>query len=582
MFARKVVSALLIVSILCPSLFLSLPRKAEATIPTIDYSNLTQTISTALSTALSASYNYLLQYKETVLDTIVYYGARILIRQLTQSIVDWINSGFNGNPSFLQDPQSFLENTADRAIGEFIFSSDLNFLCDPFQVNVRLALGLQYSPFKDTINCRLTDVLKNTKGAYEDFVGGDFIGGGGWDSWLSITTVPQNNQLGAMLIAQSELDARINGQKVLTNDELNRNGGFLSMKQCTRTIKDREGKVISSEKYMGDSGYMPLLKSPGQTTSQSNTANIRENSSGQSLWTGSTEDKCKTVTPGVLINEQLQQSVGSDLSQLQLADEINEIVGALANFMVTKIMEVGVSGYSQRDKNKDEAEWKKAIADLTNQQNANLGRGVRNSTSRDLSGLNDGLGFLYYTDPANPNSAGTISSNDPQKKYILDTVALYQPNEGRYYLAYLSIERAIKEIIAKFTKVTTCFDTKLANTSITYTSSERQEATLAKNAATYNIGLLETVRTEIQPNLLDSQTKVDNLGKIAQGTNQATSYAQLTVLEKTLTDLIPSLHSQASTTEAQAYASSTILTKISPKGPVADDLQEQCDAFPDR
>ena len=51
--------------------------------------------------------------------------AKVAIQQMTVSIVNWINSGFNGKPSFVQNYQQFFNNVADQAAGEFIRGSSL-------------------------------------------------------------------------------------------------------------------------------------------------------------------------------------------------------------------------------------------------------------------------------------------------------------------------------------------------------------------------------------------------------------------------------------------------------------------------
>src|SRR3989344_2166035 len=46
---------------------------------------------------------------------------KTLLAQITDSIVNWINSGFpDGGPSFVTDPKSFLVNVGDEVVGEFL------------------------------------------------------------------------------------------------------------------------------------------------------------------------------------------------------------------------------------------------------------------------------------------------------------------------------------------------------------------------------------------------------------------------------------------------------------------------------
>jgi len=315
--------------------------------------------------------------KESVWDSLAYFAGRILVRQITQSIVDWINSGFEGNPSFVQNPQKFLTGVADRTIGEFIFGSDLAFLCDPFKINVQLSLGLQYRPFKDQINCTLTGILKNTENAYNDFTSGNFINGGGWDSWLQMTTIPQNNQLGAMILAQAEMDARIGDIQLAKRDELNWSGGLLSMKKCV--------SIDTGETYYGDSFY----HSVSSTVTGREDLAVTENYG---------EDICDTVTPGSWISNQAQKITSLDLDRLGMADEINEIVGALANFLITKVMQKGFAGVGGKELSPNDSAWRSGITQLQNQQDRAISLAASSTTYQDNGHVNFNRNFTDRLD----------------------------------------------------------------------------------------------------------------------------------------------------------------------------------------
>jgi len=346
-----------------------------------------------LSTALGVTGG--VAQKEAVWDGIAYFLARILIRQLSQSIVTWINSGFQGNPSFVQNPGKFMAEVGDRAIGEFIFGSDLGFLCSPFETNIRINLGYKYSPFKDKINCTLSGILKNVDGsvtnAYNDFMDGDFINGGGWDSWLNITTNPQNNQIGAQLIAEAELTARIGEKELIKKDELNWSGGLLSMKNCTRITKDANGVQTNAESYRGDPAFFQKVGT------QTGSGQLVRDTSG--TITGSTEDACEIVTPGTWITGSGNKVFGMDLDALGVADELDEIIGALANFVISKVIQKGVSLLTGDDLSSDNADWREGIAAMEAQQNQ---QGQEAVTDVQARANNNG---------GNTNNGGNINNN---------------------------------------------------------------------------------------------------------------------------------------------------------------------------
>ncbi len=135
----------------------------------------------------------------TSLNSFAWFAAKLVIRQLTADIVNWINSGFDGNPAFVTNPAGFFTDIVDEQIGLMISeSSDLKFLCTPFSLDIRLALAFKYRPFRKKVTCTLTDIIKNSKNAVDGasingFTKGDFKQGG-WPAFVSMTTEPATNK----------------------------------------------------------------------------------------------------------------------------------------------------------------------------------------------------------------------------------------------------------------------------------------------------------------------------------------------------------------------------------------------------
>jgi hypothetical protein len=278
-----------------------------------------------------------------------------ILRELTMSIVNWIDSGFSGNPSFITNTGQFLQDTADITIGDFIMNDPaLEFLCDPFKIQVKLALGLQYRPFKDQIECRFTDALGNVNEAMNTFLDGDFIGGGGWDSWLQLTTVPQNNQMGAMILAQSELDARIEANKNIQLIEADWGGGFMSWKECT----DSQGQKVNSL------GGLDMQ----------NTNTVSADGTFSSATLGPSNTTCTIQTPGGLIANKINWVDTSTLRELELADDINAIVNALMNQLLIQGMQAlsegGLLGSGSRQQNNSQEDLNAYLNQLQAQQSA--------------------------------------------------------------------------------------------------------------------------------------------------------------------------------------------------------------------
>ena len=231
--------------------------------------------------------------KECILDGLVPVLRQALITTITNSIVEWINSGFDGAPAFVTDLNGFLDEVADNTELEFILGDELGFLCSPFQLQVRLALAVGRQPFHERVSCSLGEVSDNIEG----FLSGDFSQGG-WPAWFRLHIDTRNSPYGAYASAKAELQGR---KEAAVNEQLEQlrwGSGFFSKKEC-----------VGAESIAGDDGI---------AIDTSTKAGC--NASGGEL---------EIVTPGAQINEQLGRVLGSGLEQLELADELDEIINAL-------------------------------------------------------------------------------------------------------------------------------------------------------------------------------------------------------------------------------------------------------------
>lgn len=248
--------------------------------------------------------------KEFTLDGILNAGMKLVISNVTSSIVNWINSGFQGGPAFITNPESFFTDVADQVAGNFIAGTELGFLCEPFSSDIRIALNIGYSSsFTQRNYCRLSDIINNTEN-FAKFTAGDFSQGG-WDSWFEITQNPSNNPLGAYIAAETELTQRTSSAQQTEKLKLDWGDGFLSFQECE--VRGPSGS--------GDPNDAPCEKY----------GDIK--------------------TPGTIINNQLSDTLGTGFRQLELADEINEIVGALVGQLVNTVLKEGLSSFGSGGSN---------------------------------------------------------------------------------------------------------------------------------------------------------------------------------------------------------------------------------------
>ena len=291
---KKITSISVTFLLICS--FISVPvsqtlsvRHAEAAVATTamqamqlieDAGTYIQTALTAAQSAIQSGIMYSLQIKEYTLDAIAWALVNLLIKEMIKSTTKWVASGFQGSPAFITDLKGFLLDLADKVAGDFIYGSNLQFLCSAFKLDIQIALELQYNKSRGDYQakCRLSSVINNI----ENFLAGDFMSGG-WEGWYDMTLTPGNNRFGAYMEAQAGLSVALTNEKGQQLEILKWGSGFLSQ-------KDANGKII---------------------------------------------------TPGNVIETQLNNALDMPGRRLAVADEINELIGTLFAQLVSSMLSSG-------------------------------------------------------------------------------------------------------------------------------------------------------------------------------------------------------------------------------------------------
>jgi hypothetical protein len=330
----------------------SVPAPAEAEWPTIDFSNLVQnTIIAGATKALGDSYSI----KEFGLDTIAWAVAKAAIASMTKSMVNWINSGFNGSPAFVTNLQVYLGNVNYSTANTFTNQLSTNAaIKSPFQSQVASLLQLNFlkssagNGFFLSNPYTLNQVSSNDVG----FVNGttDFTSGGGWNAWYALTTQPANNVYGAYNLAQNELTNRLSSAQSNSLTQLGWGQGFLSW--CGENSGDTSAltnQSLQSQTATLDNN-LPQINADGTVSSGSNNQSTvtskAVNTSAPSAQVSNCLRSDGTVgtiqTPGSVIQAQINKTLGLSGDQLVSADEFNEVIGALIGQLVNQV--VGPTG----------------------------------------------------------------------------------------------------------------------------------------------------------------------------------------------------------------------------------------------
>ncbi len=245
---------------------------------------LTNTIQTLSTVAL--------EQKELVLDGLFYNIAQKALQKVTGDILTYLNSGLDGNPAFVTDVLGYLKEVSDDAAGDFVYGGELDTVCEPFKLDVKIAEAEHYQEqteggTKKKLECTVagggTDIQK--------FLGGDFTAGG-WGAWFEVSLHSQNTPRGATIAANVAFNDAVKSKQEAAMKELDWGNGVFSKKACTTV--------------------------------------------------GGTK-KCTITTPGILIQESASKALGAGIDSLLNAHEMNEVIGSVFGNLATQAIS-GVNG----------------------------------------------------------------------------------------------------------------------------------------------------------------------------------------------------------------------------------------------
>jgi hypothetical protein len=248
--------------------------------------------------------------KQNCLDSIARIMMKVAIRQITFSIIDWINHGYEGKPFFLSNPEGFFK---DIAKNEFLtFGASIgNPTLFPFGKNFLIGATLAFkNKFEQNARYSLNELIAKTNPGMTAANFNVNFRTGGWDAWLGLTQVPANNPIGFSIMASNQLQAQLAGTQqskaVQTQNQLIQSGGFLGDERCVDPVGVTHADDAKARQ--GDTHY-----------------------SRCNQW--------EYVTPGKLIAERITYAQNSPIQSLQMADDINSALAAIADAALNQLVQ---------------------------------------------------------------------------------------------------------------------------------------------------------------------------------------------------------------------------------------------------
>ncbi len=174
------------------------------------------------------------------LDSIMFCVINEIMTYITNSTIEWINSGFNGSPVFVENPRAYFENIANKETSNFV--RELQGAQSQVTNGIRNAATSIAAPLRDqtiqtvinSSNLSFADIIKPTMSQeltqnYQSFVNGDQWLGMGYLSQLS---EDQNNYYGVQTLTLQENARRIAVEQQNQQLQLQYNNGYKSFTEC--------------------------------------------------------------------------------------------------------------------------------------------------------------------------------------------------------------------------------------------------------------------------------------------------------------------------------------------------------------
>ena len=216
--------------------------------------SVTNTLRNTLTNALTqlvANATESLNLKEMTLDGIAWNLGKEMINQLSADVLDWANSGFNGEPAFITNYEEYFTNIANRSFAEFVDPGVPRLMCAHVNLSVRTAVARNYGvvtglnepgsaldPDTGERQCLFEIAVE---GEIDSFVEGNFSDGS-WDAWVEIVLSSEADPIKSYHNARAATYNRIRDAQRIGEIEAIASGGYRSQKVCT-PVTDPLSKV---------------------------------------------------------------------------------------------------------------------------------------------------------------------------------------------------------------------------------------------------------------------------------------------------------------------------------------------------
>lgn len=296
--------------------FITNPKTAEAYCTGVEINSTENEMTVPVSQVKSQEYidgqknASNLYYRTCVSDEKAALLAKSIIKTIVSKTLEYIqgkNKGGSGNPVFIQNTDQF-----NSKLDESVTGNTIEKISPDIQPSIKAEVAKQLlDTRKGKVVGKLTPTLTDKE--YTSFTKGT---GGNWDTFFQFTQVPTNNYFGTTMLAQRQVDNNVERVQAKYQQQLTQGRGYLSQEECptNKTASESEGKQVY------DQNNAPIY---GVFVNDPN---------------------CITKTPSATVQNQLDATIGSEISGLQQATNLDMVNGSIKNNVAGTVQEQIIGG----------------------------------------------------------------------------------------------------------------------------------------------------------------------------------------------------------------------------------------------
>lgn len=456
------------------------------------------------------------QFREECLNGIAYNLAKNQLTSMTKQTMNWVTTGFNGDPMYVRNVTNFMKTIEDEvAYKELESIKDLNGIYNSIDYPFGRDFSTSYiksrqsaKNFAESSKQDLTNFL--TRGATIQDFANDFSKGG-WNAWLGLTQRANNNPLGYTMNASQYIADKQAIELQIFKDEIAQNDGMLSQKKCKVTAATKKAGEIkiarakaNSALALAEKNYQEVqtlwlnaktpenIKIDGKIAANEKTIAVKKmisdyelkdaedklaeaqrkvntlNASVEKLTASEDCAEWEIVTPGSLIQDKISNYLGSPERQLEMADDINSVLNSLFANLIAKLRLDGLSSlnsesFSNVSGGFGSNSWTTPVNFTDSNGDKFAGNGLNPNRAFDLT---KDLGNIYITADKNNLGYWNASTNVTEKNDAknIPSQTLY-PQTGAKSIAVEinGVRQPAKVITNGYFTVRTQGDAKLIN-----------------------------------------------------------------------------------------------------------------------